>query len=160
MNPCRDCVYPECDGIVDPGEECDDGNSDDGDDCVGCPGLRAVCGDGYVWRGHEECDDGSDVPGDGCEADCRLTECDDTNPCTDDFWSGVCQHVPVPSGTPCYDGLFFTTGDFCDRFGACLGVEVIAPGMPQPLLPAMGRLSGSLHAPDSFATLRPTFRWL
>src|SRR5438105_2880201 len=44
------------DGILDPGEQCDDGNFDSSDGCVGC--AFAFCGDGVVEAGLEQCDDG------------------------------------------------------------------------------------------------------
>jgi cysteine-rich repeat protein len=54
---CMDCL--NCgDGKVDPGEACDDGNSDDTDACVRC--NPAACGDGAVQAGRELCDDGPD----------------------------------------------------------------------------------------------------
>jgi len=58
-------------GVIDPGEECDDGE-DNGevfaclDDCT-----LNVCGDGFVGP-DEGCDDGNTVDGDGCAADCTL----------------------------------------------------------------------------------------
>ena len=90
---------PDCqgfcgDGIVQPGELCDDGNAVDGDGCdhdckpscgngVVDPGeecdetsptcrhcLRPFCGDGVVDPG-EECDDGNNVNGDGCSKVCQ-----------------------------------------------------------------------------------------
>jgi cysteine-rich repeat protein len=76
---------PRCgDGIVDEGEECDDGNLEDGDGCTSqCTCAR--CGDGalYVFPSDhgsgscpvveiEECDDGNNVAGDGCSPTCRL----------------------------------------------------------------------------------------
>lgn len=46
---------PLCgDGMVDVGEECDDGNVNRTDACVSC--KRARCGDGYVQAGVETCD--------------------------------------------------------------------------------------------------------
>ncbi|KAG3279289.1 collagen like tail subunit of asymmetric acetylcholinesterase [Ictidomys tridecemlineatus] len=45
------------DGVLQPGEECDDGNQDEGDDCIRC--HRAYCGDGHRHEGVEDCD-GSD----------------------------------------------------------------------------------------------------
>lgn len=60
---------PYCgDNIVDPGEECDDGNHSNGDGCQhNCtfPG----CGDGAFDRG-ESCDDGNLVDNDGCSSTC------------------------------------------------------------------------------------------
>jgi cysteine-rich repeat protein len=65
----HDCT-PSCgNGKVDPGEECDDGNGDETDGCRHC--LLPFCGDGVVDPG-EECDDGNDADGDGCDASCKL----------------------------------------------------------------------------------------
>lgn len=42
------------DGIIQDGEECDDGNTVVTDDCIRC--RRAYCGDGYRHEGVEDCD--------------------------------------------------------------------------------------------------------
>ena len=77
-------------GLLDPGEECDDGNKMVGDGCnaicqiecswsCGSCGLRgpcvvfAVCGEGRI-DSPEACDDGNRVGGDGCAADCATIE--------------------------------------------------------------------------------------
>lgn len=57
------------DGVKDPGEACDDGNTTDTDACSSTCEL-ADCGDGFVQAGVEECDDGNTNDGDGCAADC------------------------------------------------------------------------------------------
>lgn len=69
---CRsDCTLPFCgDGVIDPGEECDDGNFDDRDECSTlCAAPR--CGDGIV-QGFEECDDGNLIDDDFCANDCSF----------------------------------------------------------------------------------------
>ena len=53
-------------GTIEAGEECDDGNTADGD---GCSSTCTVCGNGIV-SGGEECDDGNHTSGDGCSAAC------------------------------------------------------------------------------------------
>jgi cysteine-rich repeat protein len=75
-------------GRPDPGEQCDDGNTFDGDGCTkdckqdcatcwmcpGCPPVRTMsCGDGRV-ASNEACDDGNVVSGDGCAGDCKSIE--------------------------------------------------------------------------------------
>jgi cysteine-rich repeat protein len=70
------------DGVLDTGEECDDGNREDRDSCTNdcaCP----RCGDGVLYSFAtprspgcpmaevEECDDGNQVAGDGCSATCE-----------------------------------------------------------------------------------------
>ncbi|MCA9690759.1 MAG: hypothetical protein KC636_14220 [Myxococcales bacterium] len=81
---------PVCgDGVVDPGEACDDGNLDDNDGCLSSCAL-ASCGDGHLYVGVEACD-GVDLgglrcgdlglfPGDSlsCDATCNL----DSSECT------------------------------------------------------------------------------
>ena len=71
------CILPGCgNGVIDQGEDCDDGNTDDTDDCpTTC--RQAFCGDGFIWAGHEECDDGNTVSGDGCSAGCLREYCGD-----------------------------------------------------------------------------------
>jgi cysteine-rich repeat protein len=61
---------PTCgDGIVEGGEQCDDGNNNNGDTClVNC--RLASCGDGVVRAGFEVCDDGNVRDGDACASDC------------------------------------------------------------------------------------------
>jgi cysteine-rich repeat protein len=59
------------DGVVEIGEECDDGNTVDGDACTSAC-RNAVCGDGIVEAGVEECDDGNLNASDGCDNQCRL----------------------------------------------------------------------------------------
>src|SRR5262249_55082423 len=74
------------DGILDPGEICDDGNAIDGDGCDNnC--TPTGCGDGVVTAG-EDCDDGNRTPGDGCPSTCLLHEanCGD---CVDDDENGL-----------------------------------------------------------------------
>ncbi len=62
------------DGIVQLGEECDDGINDGGyAECgPGCK-LAQFCGDGIVQSG-EDCDDGNMIDGDGCPSSCRIIE--------------------------------------------------------------------------------------
>lgn len=61
------------DGIVDPGEDCDDGP--DNDPYAACTDLCQlnVCGDGKVHAGVEACDEGAANVDDGyCRSDCQL----------------------------------------------------------------------------------------
>jgi fibro-slime domain-containing protein len=75
------------DGIIEPGEICDDGNNMSGDGCsadcktieqdYACPTpgqpcvSTVVCGDGKV-TGTETCDDGNTTSGDGCSSTCQI----------------------------------------------------------------------------------------
>ena len=71
-------AIPECgNGVVETPEECDDGNTVDGDAC-GNDCLDNICGDGIVHpaRG-EECDDGNFIDSDFCRNDCLWNFCGD-----------------------------------------------------------------------------------
>lgn len=63
-------------GLLDPGEGCDDGyaeNKDDGACTLAC--QPAKCGDGLVWAGQEACDLGDDnnnTTYNGCTNECEL----------------------------------------------------------------------------------------
>ncbi len=55
------------DGIIDAGEQCDDGNNTDGDGCTSS--CTTICGDKVV-AGSEQCDDGNTVDNDACTNTC------------------------------------------------------------------------------------------
>jgi cysteine-rich repeat protein len=57
-------------GVLDPGEQCDDGNTIDGDGCDSNCTLTG-CGNGIVTAG-EQCDDGNLIDGDGCSSTCQI----------------------------------------------------------------------------------------
>ena len=61
-------------GIIDSSEECDDGNTENGDGCSDLCIKEAVgCGNNIV-ESPEACDDGNTEGADGCSADCRSKE--------------------------------------------------------------------------------------
>ncbi len=87
---------PDCgNGVLDAGEDCDDGNLVNGDGCSSICEVE-LCGDGVVDPG-EACDDGNVTAGDGCSATCTVEECG----------NGV-----VDAGEACDDGNV-TPGDGC-----------------------------------------------
>ncbi|UCE61445.1 MAG: IPTL-CTERM sorting domain-containing protein [Phycisphaerales bacterium] len=110
---------PFCgDGVVDPCEQCDDGNSSDEDDCLNTC-VENVCADGFVdMQGPdaEDCDDGNlddgdccsatcsfELSGDPCDLDddlCTIDECDGAGMCEYSDGDVVCQ-APIP---PCEAG--------------------------------------------------------
>jgi|GEM_PF-6253016 len=124
-------------GQVESGEQCDDGNTTDGDGCsANCTFETAegVCGDGVIDAG-EECDDGNATSGDGCSATCTTEttpvcgnevvegdeECDDGNTidgdgcsanCTLETVEGVCGDGVLDAGEECDDGNTID-GDGC-----------------------------------------------
>ncbi len=64
-------------GIVNPGEICDDGNLDESDDCTtAC--LPPTCGDGIAQVAlGEGCDDGNGIATDDCTNQCQHARCGD-----------------------------------------------------------------------------------
>jgi fibro-slime domain-containing protein len=78
---------PACgNGVLDPGEQCDDGNTTSGDGCsstcqlengyaCGDPDTACVpthvCGNG-ILEDNEQCDDHNTASGDGCSTSCQL----------------------------------------------------------------------------------------
>ena len=126
-------TYTLCgNGVRDPGEQCDDGNRDDGD---GCTNACAICGDGVLGAG-EECDDGNHLSGDGCDANCTITgcgngivttgeTCDDGNTAAGDCCSPVCQLDA--DGAACADDANQCTSDVCDGRGVCTHPNNAAP---------------------------------
>ncbi len=90
--------------VLEPGEQCDDGNTVAGDGCSPSCHLEG-CGNGIVDPG-EQCDDGNTAGGDGCSATCQREpacgdgivdpgeECDDGNTVGGDGCSGTCLREP------------------------------------------------------------------
>ncbi len=119
---CSDAASGYCgDGIIEPPETCDDGNSTPGDGCSGVcqiepgytcptPGLPCiytvpqVCGDGRI-EGNEACDDGNTMDGDGCSSTCQV---EPGYSCT--VPGMPCTKNPVPR---CGDGAV-SSGEQCD----------------------------------------------
>ncbi len=71
-----DCT-PGCgNGVVEPGEKCDDGNLVNTDACLNtCE--SAICGDGILQAGVDTCDDGNKVDNDACTNACLAAICGD-----------------------------------------------------------------------------------
>lgn len=149
-------------GVLDPGEACDDGNRLDRDCC------SPTCT--------------FDASGTTCTSDaepCTLDACDgagtcdhtiqaglpcasDDNACTDDVCdaSGLCQHQP--NTAPCDDGNDCTLGDTCaegtctgacspccDPLGGCVPAPAAGCKEPQPELGVLAYASPSVNQPHT-----------
>jgi len=151
LDPCRPklCLTDACEEVpLEPGDDCDDGNPCTIDDAcnasLACRGATNPCDDGnactddscgrttgcvHAPDDFNFCDDGDPcTTGDSCragscEAGETLFDCDDDNPCTDDFCDPdsdpPCTHVF--NDDPCDDGNVCLTGDRCCEGGCCPG---------------------------------------
>jgi cysteine-rich repeat protein len=126
---------PTCgDGMLDPGEDCDDGNAVNTDTCLDTC-AAASCGDSYVGPG-EACDDGNDIDDDGCGNDCAWIDCGDgiTQPpeqCDDGNLDNTDSCVNTCVDASCGDGFVHAGVEDCDDANpddsdACLGTCVAA----------------------------------
>jgi cysteine-rich repeat protein len=104
---------------VEPGEDCDDGNTLNGDCCSSTCHFEAAgstCNDGNACTVGETCNQG--VCGNG-----TAVVCNDGNACTQDSCSPAsgCVFNPTPlNGASCNDGQICTINDVCNA-GTCAG---------------------------------------
>jgi fibro-slime domain-containing protein len=128
-------------GVIEFGENCEDGNTDSGDGCSSkcvqedgwqCPTppmtgkctLIVICGDGKI-QGTEACDDGNKMAGDGCGADCTL-ECGWECPGGMNCRAVKCGDGKVAGAEQCDDGNT-TSGDGCSANCTLEGKPVNVP---------------------------------
>ena len=103
---------PACgDGERTDPEQCDDGNTTDGDGCSADCTVEMECGNGRLDPG-EQCDDENTTDGDGCDASCRR--------------EAFCGDGAVDDGEVCDDGGNFS-GDGCRS--DCLSDETCGNGI-------------------------------
>jgi cysteine-rich repeat protein len=143
---------PVCgDGVLDlvRDEQCDDGNTADGDGCSAACLLEPVgrsCGNSTRDAG-EKCEDGNSINGDGCNPTCNLTT-DVTTLATgvqgdalalDDtyLWIGAC----YPSSSPTLCEIQRIDIDACLRLGQCAASTVAGGACGRPF---DGRGSGAV----------------
>jgi cysteine-rich repeat protein len=114
-------VYDCGDGVLEQGEQCDDGNDANGDGCTSACRIE-LCGDHLVNNsGLEQCDDGNLESGDGCSETCTVEfcgdglinnsgteECDDGNASNDDACVAGCRLAV------CGDGFVHVGAEACD----------------------------------------------
>ena len=123
-NTCRgDCTY--CgDGIVDSGEACDDGNTNNNDTCSNSCTINPLCGDGTINASGETCDPPGSTQSNGnvCRGDCTYCgdglidageQCDDGNTNNNDTCANNCTLNPL-----CGDGSINAPGETCEPPGS------------------------------------------
>ena len=139
---------------LDPGEECDDGNTNSGEGCSAtcrletdwaCPNTgqpcisTVVCGDGRI-SGNEVCDDRNTTDGDGCSADCSQVEAGWICPaaglrcqpkCGDGLLTGLeeCDDANVTAGDGCSAACKVESGWACSATGTDCHKTVCGDGI-------------------------------
>jgi cysteine-rich repeat protein len=101
--------------LVEQGEDCDDGNTIDGD---GCSSSCDRCGDG-ITQSSEDCDDGNTAEGDACTPACRFPSCGDgyqapAEACDDGNQIGTDDCTPACELPACNDGFVNVASEVCD----------------------------------------------
>ncbi|KNC52946.1 peptidase domain-containing protein [Thecamonas trahens ATCC 50062] len=120
---------PVCgDGFREGSEECDDGNTSDGD-CCSSTCTRDAAGTSCAT---ETCNGECSALGE-CQTQefcCKTdAQCDDGNSCTIDSCGSdtICHNDPAAAGAACDDGLPCTGNDVCDGAGVCAGSNECSP---------------------------------
>lgn len=153
---CLDTTSPAVCGNGDPetGEECDDGNANNGDGCSGncivepgytCNGNPSICvlttgptcGNGNVETG-ETCDDGNNNNGDGCSSSCAIEpgfDCNGSPSACLPTGTVICGNGLVENGEGCDDGNS-QSADGCSS--AC----IVEPGYTCSGTPSVCSTSG------------------
>jgi cysteine-rich repeat protein len=112
-------------GVIDPMENCEDGNHLDGD-CCSARCRLASPGTACTSDGNECTNDVCDATG-VCMHVPNTGPCDDGNACTtgDVCTGGAClPGSPAPAGEPCEDDFDPCTADVCAAAGTCTHVPV------------------------------------
>jgi fibro-slime domain-containing protein len=159
------CYKPVCgDGVVQPGEQCDDGNNGAG--CVGCQltagwacpteGAACIpkCGDGLKVTG-EECDDGNKNDDDGCNKGCKIEpghKCPTPNmSCVD----SVCGDGVEDKGEGCDNGGVKVCAGGTNKAKTCTD-NTNCPGSTCVLLPIAGDTCNANCQPEPAVTVGPS----
>jgi cysteine-rich repeat protein len=159
-------------GMVEPPEVCDDGNTVTeycGRNCLAdCSLYEGLCGDGASNPG-EACDDGNDDSMDACTTSCTLNNRTVGSPCrctgpgcsSMDFTAGSiqgCENMPEmdPStGAPaCLRSLTFSpfgTESLYFPGGYCSYLAIECEGLLCSFVPSVGNVE-DFHCPDPFVT--------
>jgi cysteine-rich repeat protein len=142
------CAGPSCcgNGVVEPPEQCDDGNQRDGDCCSSTCQFEPAgssCTDANVCT--EEL---------GCDGAGTCRRIDVSGPCGTTCWPGTCTGgycifgAFSPAGTPCDDGNACTADDGCTGGGTCLGQTAVTCGPCELCDPRTGCIASALASCD------------
>ncbi len=132
---------------IDPGETCDDGNTNAGDGCASTCQHEGCIAQTLGWPDQHLCNDGLECTQDSCDTEtgeCRYGfACDDGHACTIDACAidGSCVHEPddglCNDGNPCTKDVCLVTAGCvgfaqdkpCDDGKDCTGDDVCSEGI-------------------------------
>ncbi|CAM1364346.1 S8 family serine peptidase [Tenacibaculum xiamenense] len=154
--------------VVEAPEQCDDGNTENGDGCNNICQVETVapiCGNLLVET-NEQCDDGNTQGGDGCSNTCQIEtvapicgnsivetgeQCDDGNTSDGDGCNAICG-IEVAVGSMCGNGIVegfeacddgnTTDGDGCSTM--CLVESTGGTGLSGVTIPVASSSTGNL----------------
>jgi cysteine-rich repeat protein len=174
FSSCGGPCSPGCgNGVVEQGEECDDGNATDGDGCDhNCTLTR--CGNG-VRSGSEMCDGADDqcCPG-NCQQDCACPTCVPLCPpcapagnptcgpaamvasaapqttalCCPLGYHGLCNDGNACTGFPGFCDPVTGDCDVCDGNGNCIGDQISCDDQIDCTVDSCDPATGCIHTPD------------
>jgi cysteine-rich repeat protein len=113
VGKCKTPVPPVCgNGLLQTGEQCDDGNLLNNDGCSSACKLE-VCGDG-AKQTNEQCDDGNILNGDGCDSMCKIEP-----PANEIFAQGILTAITKNGQQTGEADLYFATNTFAKIILSC-----------------------------------------
>ena len=143
-------------GIVDPGEACDDGDADDCDGCTTRCTAPTGCGDGIVC-GNEACDDGNATACDGCSPTCEVEV---GYRCGDGIVDGTCgEECDPPTAVDpvcsyqCRLGAAPALGTRHFSFGGASYSSALGTSVPLGVPEGAFDLVGGVPGPDGIASV-------
>ncbi|MFO0764543.1 MAG: hypothetical protein U0487_00650 [Patescibacteria group bacterium] len=159
VNQCQFNSWSACqpigscgDGKLDPGEECDDANSNNNDSCTNAC-KKNVCGDGVVNAGAEECDLGSQNGGScpsGADYGSTCLAC--TTSCKQVAQSGgYCGNGRIDGPEQCDGALLGQTNATCKSLGFDFASTTVG-GVDKISCNSSCQYSGCLKCSDAVGT--------
>lgn len=118
-------------GAVNAGEQCDDGNTSDGDCCSSTCQYEAAtssCSDGNLCTQTDACNGTGTCVGSNPVTCTPLDQCHLAGTCNPG--SGTCSNPSKPDGSACNDGNACSVADQCQS-GSCLGAPACGDGTVQ-----------------------------
>ena len=151
----QDGCTPTCgNGVMEAGEDCDDGNLENTDACLNnC--KAASCGDGFIEAGVEDCDDTNLSDNDACTNACKMAicgdgltwvgteDCDDANAVETDACDMACKTVV-------HRKVFVSSASYKGSMGGLTGADAKCQA-----LATTAKLTGTFKAWLSDATTGP-----